>query len=44
MTAIALNQIKPATWQLTLGAEGIAAAQFARCGLDVSVQSGRDKP
>jgi hypothetical protein len=44
MTATALNQIKPATWQLTLGSEGIAAAQFARCGLDVSVQSGRDKP
>src|ERR1035438_1549235 len=44
MTATALNQIKPATWQLTLGSEGIAAAQFSRCGLDVSVQSGRDKP
>ncbi len=35
---------KPSTWQIALGAEGIAAAQFARCGFDVSVQSGRDKP
>src|SRR5208337_1736026 len=26
------------------GAEGIAAAQFARCGFDVSVQFGADKP
>jgi hypothetical protein len=27
-----------------VGAEGIAAAQFARCGFDVLVQAGRDKP
>jgi hypothetical protein len=26
-----------------VGAEGIAAAQFARCGFDVLVQAGRDK-
>jgi hypothetical protein len=42
MTTSALAQHKP--WQIALGAEGIAAAQFARCGFDVSVQSGRDKP
>jgi hypothetical protein len=35
---------KPPAWQITVGAEGIAAAQFARCGFDVTVQSGRDKP
>ena len=43
MTTSALVN-KPFTWQIALGAEGIAAAQFARCGFDVSVQSGRDKP
>lgn len=32
------------TWPISVGAEGIAAAQFARCGFDVLVQSGRDKP
>lgn len=32
------------TWPITLGAEGIAAAQFARCGFDVLMQAGRDKP
>lgn len=35
---------KPASWPITVGAEGIAAAQFARCGFDVLVQAGRDKP
>lgn len=35
---------KSATWPITVGAEGIAAAQFARCGFDVLVQAGRDKP
>jgi hypothetical protein len=29
---------------MSVGAEGIAAAQFARCGFDVLVQAGRDKP
>lgn len=29
---------------MTVGAEGIAAAQFARSGFDVLVQSGHDKP
>lgn len=27
-----------------MGAEGMAAAQFARCGFDVLMQAGRDKP
>ena len=44
MTTSTSAQNKPSTWQIALGAEGIAAAQFARCGFDVSVQSGRDKP
>jgi hypothetical protein len=30
--------------QLTVAAEGIAAAQFARCGFDVSIQYGPNKP
>lgn len=29
---------------ITAGAKAIAAAQFARCGFDVSVQSGSEKP
>lgn len=35
---------KTATWPIAVGAEGIAAAQFARCGFDVLAQVGRDKP
>ena len=35
---------KPASWPMAVGAEGIVAAQFARCGFDVLVQAGRDKP
>ena len=35
---------KSPSWPVALGAESIAAAQFARCGFDVLVQSGRDKP
>ena len=35
---------KPSQWQLAVASEGIAAAQFARCGFEVTVQSGRDKP
>lgn len=31
-------------WQIALSASGIAAAQFARCGLDVTVLSGPNKP
>ncbi len=44
MTVLPPVQSKPAPWQVTVGAEGIAAAQFARCGFDVSVQSGPNKP
>jgi hypothetical protein len=44
MNVLAQVPNKPLPWQVTIGAEGIAAAQFARCGFDVSVQSGRDKP
>ncbi len=44
MTDLAPSQSKPSSWQIAVGAEGIAAAQFARCGFDVSVQSGADKP
>lgn len=35
---------KAPSWQIHLAAEGIAAAQFARCGFDVSIQYGADKP
>ena len=35
---------KTSTWPINIGAEGIAAAQFARCGFDVLSQVGRDKP
>ena len=44
MTLLAVAQSKPSSWPITVGAEGIAAAQFARCGFDVLVQAGRDKP
>jgi len=35
---------KPSTWPIAIGAESLAAAQFARCGFDVMMQVGRDKP
>jgi Holliday junction resolvase-like predicted endonuclease len=35
---------KPTSWQIGVAAEAIAAAQFARCGYDVSVQYGADQP
>ncbi len=38
------TQTKPSSWPISIGAEGIAAAQFARCGFDVLAQAGRDKP
>jgi hypothetical protein len=44
MSIVAPVHSKPSLWQVTLGAEGIAAAQFARYGFDVSVQSGPYKP
>lgn len=36
--------IRTTSWPITVGAEGIAAAQFARCGFDVLVQTSRDRP
>jgi hypothetical protein len=44
MAFLAATQIRSTSWPITVGAEGIAAAQFARCGFDVLVQAGRDKP
>ena len=35
---------KSISWPITVGAKGIAAAQFARCGFDVLMQAGHDKP
>lgn len=35
---------KPTSWHVAVAAEAIAAAQFARCGFDVSVQYGADQP
>jgi hypothetical protein len=42
--SIFATQHKPSSRSLAVGAEGIAAAQFARCGFDVLVQAGHDKP
>jgi hypothetical protein len=44
MTIFAAVQCKSSLGQTALASEGIAAAQFARCGFDVSVQYGADKP
>ena len=44
MSIFAAAQTKTASWPITVGAEGIAAAQFARSGFDVLIQSGHDKP
>ena len=44
MSLFAATPPKTTTWPINVGAEGIAAAQFARCGFDVLVQSGHDKP
>jgi hypothetical protein len=44
MAVLSLPVSKSTAWPITIGAEGIAAAQFARCGFDVLVQAGRDKP
>ena len=40
----AASPVKPGSWPITVGAAGIAAAQFARCGFDVMFQAGPDKP
>ena len=44
MTSIQLTQSNPSSWHISVAAEAIAAAQFARCGFDVSVQYGADQP
>lgn len=44
MNVAAPAQSKPSPWQVSVGAEGIAAAQFARYGFNVTVQSGLYKP
>jgi hypothetical protein len=44
MPLYAAAQVKPGSWPITVGAAGIAAAQFARCGFDVMIQAGHDKP
>jgi hypothetical protein len=44
MSLFAPVRNKPSSWPISVGAEGIAAAQFARCGFDVLVQAGHDKP
>ena len=36
--------VKNHTWPIAVAASGIAAAQFARCGFDVMIQAGPDKP
>lgn len=38
------SSTKTSTWPISVGAEAIATAQFARCGFDVLAQSLRDKP
>jgi hypothetical protein len=35
---------KRTSWQVAVAAEAIAAAQFARCRFDVSVQYGANQP
>jgi hypothetical protein len=37
-------QDKPSSWHVAVSAEAFTAAQFARCGFDVSVQYGADQP
>ncbi len=44
MPLYAAAPVKPGSWPITVGAAGIAAAQFARCGFDVMIQAGHDKP
>lgn len=39
-----LFETKPSSWHVAVAAEALAAAQFARCGYDVSVQYGADQP
>lgn len=43
MSTLANPSLRIPTWPISVGAEGIAAAQFARCGFDVLIQACRDK-
>lgn len=38
------SPVKSASWPISVAASGITAAQFARCGFDVMIQAGPDKP
>jgi len=38
------DQAKLSSWHVGVAAEALAAAQFARCGYDVSVQYGANQP
>jgi hypothetical protein len=44
MIDLSTMKTKLASWQVAVAAEAITAAQFARCGFDVSVQYGADQP
>ncbi|HEY1986851.1 MAG TPA: hypothetical protein VGG85_15650 [Terracidiphilus sp.] len=44
MSLLAPAPCKTSSWPIAVGAAGIAAAQFARCGFDVLAQTGADKP
>ena len=38
------SPVKSGSWPISIAAAGVAVAQFARCGFDVMVQAGPDKP
>jgi hypothetical protein len=44
MPVLVHSPVRPPQWQIALSASGIAGAQFARCGLDVTVLSGPERP
>ncbi len=44
MPVLVHSPVRPPQWQIALSASGIAAAQFARCGLEVTVLSGPERP
>ena len=44
MSLLAPAPSKPISWPITVAAQGIASALFARCGFDVLIQPGHDKP
>ncbi len=43
MGFLSVATVRSTSWPITVGAEGIVAAQFARCGFDVLVQTSRDQ-